>query len=158
MAARFCASPTATMISLNCRADQWTEALGVADQELRRAIEHGFQKAELQEVIANFRNSLEQAVKTAATRRSDDMADEIVETLLERDVWTSPADDLALYGPALDKITVEQCHAAMRESWSPSHRVVMVTGNAKIGSAASLPATAANAMAAVAPNAAAPMR
>ncbi len=123
-----------TMIGLTCRGEQWTAALGVADQELRRALEHGFQKPELAEVVANFRNSLEQAVRTASTRRSDAMADEIADTLLERDVWTTPADDLALYGPALEGMTVDVCQAALRQAWSPTHRLVMVTGNAKIPS------------------------
>jgi zinc protease len=121
-----------TSMSLTCRADQWEPALGVADQELRRALEHGFQPPELSEVVANFRNSLEQAVKTAATRHSDGIADEIADSLLERDVWTSPEDDLALYGPALAKVTVADCLAALRATWSPAHRLVMVTGNAKI--------------------------
>ena len=121
-----------TLMSLNCRSDQWADALGVADQELRRALEHGFQKPELQEVISNFRNSLEQSVKTAPTRRSDAIADEIAEALLERDVWTTPEDDLALYGPALEKMTVDDCLAALRAAWSPQHRLVMVTGNATI--------------------------
>ena len=119
-------------MSLTCRADQWQAALGVADQELRRALEHGFQPPELKEVVANFRNSLEQAVKTYATRRSDSIADEITDALLEDDVWTSPEDDLALYGPALEKVTVEDCLAAMREAWNAKHRLVLVTGNAKI--------------------------
>jgi zinc protease len=121
-----------SLMTLNCRADQWEAALGVGEQELRRALEHGFQKPELQEVVANFQNSLRQAVKTAPTRRSDAIADEIVDTLLERDVWTTPEDDLALYGPALEKITVEDCLAALREAWKPDHRIVMVTGNARI--------------------------
>jgi zinc protease len=124
-----------SIMSLTCRGDQWSDALAVADQELRRALEHGFQKPEMQEVIANFRNSLEQAVKTASTRRSDGIADEIADTLLERDVWTTPQDDLALYGPALEKITVEDCLAALRSAWSANHRIVMVIGNAKIGEA-----------------------
>jgi zinc protease len=121
-----------SVMTLKCRADQWTDALAVGDQELRRALEHGFQPPELQEVVANFRNSLEQAVKTAPTRRSDAIADEIADTLLERDVWTTPEDDLALYGPALEKLTVDECLAALRQAWSANHRLVMVTGNAKI--------------------------
>ncbi len=121
-----------TMISLTCRDDQWQAALGVADQELRRALEHGFQKPELAEIVANYRNNLEQSVKTASTRRSDGIADELADSLLEREVWTTPEDDLALYGPALEKVTVEECLAGLREAWSPKHRLVMVTGNAKI--------------------------
>ncbi|MSU48032.1 MAG: insulinase family protein [Opitutus sp.] len=121
-----------TSMALTCRADQWQAALGIADQELRRALEHGFQKPELEEAVANFRNSLEQSVKTATTRRSDGIADEIAETLLERDVWTTPEDDLALFGPAIGKITVADCLAGLRAAWSPGHRLVMVTGNAKL--------------------------
>ncbi|MES2693670.1 MAG: insulinase family protein [Verrucomicrobiota bacterium] len=119
-------------MSVSCRADQWQAALGVGDQELRRALEHGFQQPELEEVKATFRNSLEQSVKTASTRRSQALADEIASSLLDREVFTTPADDLALYGPALAKVTVDECVKAMRASWDAKHRLVVVTGNAKI--------------------------
>lgn len=119
-------------IALTCRADQWSSALGVADQELRRALEYGFEPAELREAVANFRNSLEQAAKGAATRRSEAVAAEIADTLVERNVFTTPAEDLALYGPVLDRVTVADCLASLRKAWSASHRLVMVTGNASI--------------------------
>jgi zinc protease len=128
-----------TSISLDCREDQWAAALGVADQELRRALEHGFQPPELKEVVANYRNGLEQAVKTASTRRSDGLAEEITDGLLEREVFTTPEDDLALIGPALDRITVDDCLASLRTTWSPKHRLVMVTGNAKIQASVATP-------------------
>lgn len=121
-----------SVMSLSTRGDQWADALAVADQELRRALEHGFQTAELQEVVATFRNSLEQAAKTASTRRSTELADEIANGLLEREVFTTPSDDLALYAPALEKVTVEDCVAALRTTWSAPHRLIMVTGNAAI--------------------------
>lgn len=121
-----------TTMSVTCRNDQWQAALGVADQELRRALQHGFQKAELDEMKALYRNSLEQAVKTAPTRRSQSLADEITNALLDREVFTTPETDLAIYGPALEKVTPEDCVKAMREAWSPKHRLVLVTGNAKV--------------------------
>ncbi len=124
-----------TTVSITCKAEQWEAALGIADQELRRALEFGFQPAELKEVVARQINSLEQAVKTAATRRSDGLADEIADALLDRDVFTTPADDLALYKPAFEKITVADCLAALRAAWSPAHRLILVTGNAKLGDA-----------------------
>jgi len=122
-----------TSVSLNCKAEQWAAALALGEQELRRALEHGFQPAELREIVARQLNSLEQAVKTAATRHSDGLADEIAEGLLDREVFTTPADDLVLYKPVLEKVTVADCLAALRASWSPAHRLVLVTGNAKIG-------------------------
>ncbi len=121
-----------TSIGLSCKADQWAAALGVADQELRRALEHGFQSAELREVVARQINSLEQAVKTAPTRHSNSIAEEIAQSLLDREVYTSAEDDLALLKPALEKLTPADCLAALREVWSAPHRTVLVTGNAKI--------------------------
>lgn len=119
-------------ISLDCRADQWQAALGVADQELRRALQYGFEPAELQEVVANFRNNLDQAVRQAPTRRSESLASEIADSLIDRNVFTSPAEDKALYEPALQHVTVADCLAALRKAWSPPQRLVMVTGNANI--------------------------
>ena len=132
-----------TTVALTCKAEQWEAALGVADQELRRALAHGFLPAELTEVAANYRNYLQESAKTASTRRSDGLAEEITQQLLDRDVFTTPADDLALFGPALDKITVDDCLAALRRSWSPKHRLVLVSGNAKLGDAAAATIAAA---------------
>jgi zinc protease len=121
-----------TSIGLSCKADQWSAALGVADQELRRALAHGFQNGELREVVAGEINSLEQAVKTAPTRHSNAIAEEIAQSLLDREVYTSAEDDLALLKPALETITPADCLAALRDVWSPPQRIVLVTGNARI--------------------------
>lgn len=119
-------------IDLSCKADQWNAALAVADQELRRALEHGFQTAELQEVVASYLNNLEQAVKTAPTRRSNHLADAIVGALNDEEVFTSPAADLALYKPALEKVTVEDCLRELRKAFTGGGRGISVTGNAEI--------------------------
>jgi zinc protease len=119
-------------IDLTCKADQWPAALAVADQELRRALEYGFQPAELKEVVAEYLNGLEQAVKTASTRHSSELADEIVDALQEREVFTSPEADLALFKPAIEKVTVEDCLAGLRQAWDAGGHGVSVTGNAKI--------------------------
>jgi zinc protease len=117
-------------VELNCRPDQWSAALGVAEQELRRALEHGFQPDELAESVAEMRNNLEQAVLTSSTRRSGERADEITDDLLDRSVTTHPAANLALYTPALAKITTEDCAAALRATWAESRgRKIFVTGN-----------------------------
>lgn len=121
-----------TSIDLTCKADQWQPALGVADRELRRALQYGFQPAELKEIVARQINALEQAVKTEPTRHSDGIADEIAESILDREVDTDAKTDLELIKPALEKITVDDCVKALREAWSPDQRIVLVTGNAKL--------------------------
>ena len=119
-------------VDVFCKAEQWKDAMGVAEHELRRALLFGFREDELKQVVSNFRNNLEQAVKTASTRRSEELAGDIAESLVDREVFTSPADDLALYGPALDKVSLLECANALREAWSAHGRYVFVAGNAKI--------------------------
>ena len=119
-------------IEVVCKAEQWLDAMNVADHEFRRAFMFGFHEDELKQVVSDFRNSLEQAAKTASTRRSDDLAGEVADSLVDREVFTSPQDDLALYGPALDKVTLADCAAAFRAAWSSAGRYVMVAGNLKL--------------------------
>lgn len=117
---------------VSCKRENWQEALAVGEQELRRALEHGFTEAELSEATANVQNRLEQAARTDPTRHSDRIANEIVQTLVENDVLTAAADDLALLGPALKKITLEDCLAALRSDFTNKGAFVMVSGNATI--------------------------
>ncbi|MCW5547619.1 MAG: insulinase family protein [Opitutaceae bacterium] len=119
-------------IRLTAKPGRWAEALTVAEHELRRVLEHGFQPAELAEVTAAFRNSLEQAVRTAPTRRSGNLATMLVNGLANDTVFTHPSDNLALLGPALATVTVEDCLRAFREAWSAPGRYVMVSGNEPI--------------------------
>jgi zinc protease len=130
-------------IDLECKPGQWKEALAVGEQELRRALEHGFRASELKEAVANTVNSLERAVQGAATRRSSALAGEIAQGVLDDRVFTTPAADLALLKPALEKITPEQCTAALREAFSGNGRFVMVSGNVKIEGDAAAAITAA---------------
>jgi len=119
-------------IELMCKPDQWQAALGVAEHELRRALEHGFQKAELAEAVANMREGLENAVKTASTRRSPDLAMAISDSVADDNVFTSPETDLALYAPQLAEVTPETCTEALRSAWAVPQRHVLVVGNAQI--------------------------
>jgi zinc protease len=119
-------------IDVTCKPDQWILAMNMADQELRRALAFGFGPDELKEAVADFRNNIEQAVKSASTRLSDALAGDIAESLVDREVFTSPADDLALYGPALDKVTPAECIAALKQAWASPSRYVFVAGNLKI--------------------------
>ncbi len=120
-------------IEINCRPDQWQAALAVAEQELRRALEHGFQPEELAEAVAEMRNNLDQAVRTAATRHSDQLADEIAGDLIDQSVTTHPTAEQALYGPALQAVTPEICAAALRATWKEAAgRKIFVAGNVAI--------------------------
>ena len=119
-------------IELTCKPEQWPAALAVGEQELRRALEHGFQPSELKEIVATFTNSLDQAVKTAATRQSHALADEILRGLFDQEVLTHPVAERALYQPALNHVTLADCQAALRRAFAAPGLFVMVTGNVLI--------------------------
>lgn len=123
-------------VELTCKPAQWQAALATGEQELRRALEFGFQPAELAEAIANLRNSLEQEVRAASTRRSESLANELTEIIHDRNVFTTPGTDLALYEPVLDQVTATHCLAALRSLWNENPgRHLWVTGNLQLADA-----------------------
>ncbi len=119
-------------VDLDCKPEQWQAALAVGEQELRRALEHGFTTAELKEAAANIANQLDQAAKTAATRHHGGLANSLAVSLTSRVVFTAPADDLALLQPALDQVTPADCLAALRADFAAKGRFLFVSGNVKI--------------------------
>lgn len=121
---------TGSGLRLVSRPGRWADSMRVGENELRRALEHGFGRSELAEAKAELRNALEQAVQTEPTRRSEARADQLIDAFLEGLVPTTPAADLELLGPALEKVTVEECLAAFRQAWqAPLGRVVAVVGD-----------------------------
>ncbi|MSU24414.1 MAG: insulinase family protein [Opitutus sp.] len=130
-------------IDVTCKPEQWQAALAVGEQELRRALDHGFQPSELKEAVANQLNGLDQAAKGAITRHSDALATQIAQGILDRRVFLTPADNQALLKPALEKITVADCVAALRAAYATKGRYVLVAGNAKIPGDAAAVLTAA---------------
>ncbi len=119
-------------INVTCKAELWREALAVGEQQLRSALQYGFTEGELRIAAANLRNDLEQAAAAAPTRRSPDLADAMVHQFVDGVVLTSPADDLALLGPALDQVTPNACADALRLAFSAPGRYLYVTGNVQI--------------------------
>lgn len=116
-------------LELTSQTDRWQEALRVAENELRRALEYGFQPAELFEVIAGMRNGLEQAVLRAPTRRSPGLAMGILSSIADDSVFTDPQTNYDLFIPALDEVTLEACNEAFRRAWATDHRYLTVMGN-----------------------------
>ena len=117
---------------INCRPEQWNAALTAGEVELRRALKFGFTAAELKEAVANERHELEEAVKTAATRRSHQLADHLVDSMLEGYVFSTPFEDLEIYKGALDRLTAEECMQALRAAFPETGHYVGVLGNAQL--------------------------
>ena len=138
-------------LELGGKRQEWKAGLAAAEQELRRALEFGFRPEELRSAVANFRRKQREAARNASHRTSKQIADEVVLTLRQKEVFLSPAETAALLGPALERLTPQACADALRALWSPPHRLVMVAGGAEIpGDAAAAIAAAYQAAHAVA--------
>ncbi len=116
------------VVSLTTTPDKWRETLSVAEQELRRAVEHGFLDAEFQEQLANLETSLEDAVNSASTRKSRGLASSIVGTVHDDRVFSNPQTELALFQEARDALTAESVGEAFRAVWSNRTVQVFVSG------------------------------
>ena len=104
-------------LGISAEPDKIEPAFMQAERELRRAVEHGFTQAELDEQLANFRKSLEVAVQTSPTRRTPALARRILGAFAGESVMTSAASGLERYDAVKDTITLDAVNAAFADAW-----------------------------------------
>jgi len=115
-------SPFETMeqaaLSMSSRPEYWKQALAVGEQELRKAIKFGFTQAELDEQLANSRKSMEVAVQTAETRRTNSLASGILNGFANESVFSHPSSSLERFAVYGDDITLAEVWDAFKQQWS----------------------------------------
>ena len=116
-------------VRIDTLANQWRAGLRLGEQELRRALLHGFTADEVKIQAQSYQSSLQEGVRTAATRQSQFLAQTIRSSLEYNFVVTSPETDLEIASPAVAALTPENCSAAFRAIWAPANRRVAVIGN-----------------------------
>jgi len=119
-------------ISAHTEAEKWQEGLELINFTLRQALELGFSEIELARVKKDIRADLEKQVKTAAGRNSRNLAGQIINKLNNNEVFLSPEQELALYGPVLEILKLEEVNRVFRTLWEPDNRLVVVAGTADI--------------------------
>lgn len=141
------AKVTGVLVSTN--QGQWKRGLAAAEAEVRRAVQFGVRPDELQREITEVRAALKAAVAGAATRRTPQLADEIVGTLGEQQVETAPADDLALFDQVTKSITPDVVSAALKSAFDGQGPLVLLAEpDAANGDEAALQTTFQTALAA----------
>ena len=106
---------------------KWKEAVPVMEQELRRALQHGFTTAELDETKAAITNQAEQAVKRADTRQSASLAMGLVNSINANRVFNGPKESLRITKIAMESLTPEKCHEALRDFWKNRDLTITLT-------------------------------
>ncbi|MDR6841302.1 M16 family metallopeptidase [Pseudoxanthomonas sacheonensis] len=104
-------------VDLASQPGDWERALTIAEQELRRAVEHGFTQAEISEEIARNRTFFRTAAVQASTRSSSGLADEIVGEFSNWGVDMAPGDELAAFERIAPSMTPDAVHQAFRAQW-----------------------------------------
>lgn len=116
-------------VELKCNPGMCNKTIETAEQELRRALEYGFTKDEVEEVGSIVLNQFEQEKKKAPTRKSKDLSDLLVQTLGKREVFTSPEYDFDIVKEAIETMTPTIVHKAFEDAWASEGRLLFVSGN-----------------------------
>lgn len=109
-------------LTIRTSPQDWQAALADGEQELRRAIEFGFIQAELDEQIAEIRQSRTIAVERANTRKTFagfeyNFAQALVDAYANDRVFTSPETELALFEEVVADLTLAEVEQAFAKLW-----------------------------------------
>jgi len=115
------------MVTVNAEAGRWKDALGAVEQEQRRAVDYGVRQDELDREITETRALVRAAVAGAATRRQSQIAGEIVGSLQEDEVVTSPAQDAAFFEEAVKDLKADRVSAALKAAFKGQGPLVFMT-------------------------------
>jgi zinc protease len=129
-------------LSISSRPGTWQAAIPAAEQEVRRALEHGFTAAEIQRELKEWRSSLEDAAGSASTRQTSGLASGIVSDFESCSVSTHPTQDLAIFEKYAPTLTPETVLAGLREVTGGRGPVIVLSTSEPVAGGASALASA----------------
>ena len=121
-------------IYATCQPEHWTKALEQIEQILRQTLEYGYTQKELDRVKSEYIAALEQAVSLSLSHKSSSVSKNILSLINNKDLIISEQQRLTVLKPYIESITIDQTHTAFKTAWGKEHRLITVTGNARIKS------------------------
>lgn len=119
-------------ISVTAKDRDWKRALAAGEQELRRALQHGFTEAELREQLSNYRTALKNAVTQASTRQSAGLANGLIANVENESVFSDPQSALSRFELIEKSISASEVTAKFREIWQGTQPLIYVSHNSPI--------------------------
>lgn len=119
-------------ISFKVKPGMAADCIALAEQEVRRILQFGFTKEELQIAVSETLNNYEQAVLSAPKRNTKDLSTSIVSTITSYEVFTSPKEDLRLAKLALRDLTVKKALELFSQNWLNEQPLLFLTGNSEV--------------------------
>ncbi len=126
-ASDFLKSAKLTSINATSKAGGWKTALDALVREQRTLAEFGVRQDEIDRELADTRASAQNAVAGANTRRTPDLANAIAGAAGDDEVFTTPAEDLALFDKDAKFVTVAAVNEAIRHAFEGSGPLLAVT-------------------------------
>ena len=122
-----------TQLSAVVRPGEWQPALRIIETEQRRLVEHGVTAAELEREIGQIRTQFATLAAGAATRTSASLAETLVNSLEQDDVFVAPAEQQRLFEAAAPSLTLERVGQAARRIFAGEPLVYMTSPTAVEG-------------------------
>jgi zinc protease len=110
-------SAQVTSIAVAARPGEWQPALQAVDQEQRRAVQFGVRQDELDREIAEIRAALAAHVAGAATQKTTSLAGDMLDSLTDDDVITSPEQDQDLFEKVVKDLKADTVSAALKAAF-----------------------------------------
>lgn len=115
-----------TTLAITARPGEWQSALTAAEREQRRLVQYGVRQDELDREIEDYRQWLKSRVASAATRRTPQLANDMIDSVGDEEVMTSPAQDLAQFEAAAKTLKAETVSLALKAAFSGSGPLIFV--------------------------------
>ncbi|WP_028579805.1 M16 family metallopeptidase [Desulfogranum japonicum] len=112
--------------------DTWQESMALLKNSLEEMLSQGTSQAELDRVKKELTAHLKKQVQTAETRDSRALAKDIIRKINSNEVMLSPEQELELYLPMLENMTLDQVDRAMQAIWGRERRLYEVVGTADL--------------------------
>ena len=106
------------------RPARWREALQAAVVMQRQALNYGFSRGEVDREVTETGVTLRNAAAGAATRRTPAIAEELIRSVDDQEVETSPQEDLRLFGQFTQGLTAAEVSQALRDAFKGSGPLV----------------------------------
>ncbi|MDZ4867529.1 MAG: insulinase family protein [Alphaproteobacteria bacterium] len=119
-------------LSISARPGQWRRALTIAEQEVRRALQHGFHQSEIDREVKEWHAGLDDAVAKAGTRHTSGLANNIVNEFSGRGVFSHPSVDREIFNQYAPTLTAEAAQAELRRMIGGQGPVIFVSAGQTI--------------------------
>ena len=122
-------SISGSQISISTAPGKWQAGLQATQHIINTLMTQGVRQDEVDRAVAMLRTSLQTAVAGANTRRTPDLANSLVSTLENNEVFLSPKQNADLGEAAFKDLKAEAVTAAVRKALSGTNTMIYLTSN-----------------------------